>query len=1091
VLLSVHHAAGHRLRKARKTARRSGAAQPPWKSSLGWKTARRSSASPVSLLTRLVVLVAVLWAISLVRPASAGIFASATVSTLEVLWQVQSASVGLVFTLVIFVFGLLPQGRGRLTYRQFLRRTSAVNLTIFNVASLLFNGLVLLGAGHQVASTASVAGHGWAVTVASVTAMLSIASIVVLLAQTIRALDPVMNKSVQADYRRLLTADAVRQELRERESLAIVDSLAEPGTDAFSPIYNGSGVNITTRSGRDGVVRDVSVWRFKLLGWQANRKSLPRPVLRAWPGRRVTAETPLMTIAPSSGPVAQWWARGCVRTSAIPADELATALNALHADTLDDIRAARPVEALEGMQALAELHQVIWQAFQSHGKTYGQDALQTFHFYRWPVGEQLMMLLEDELRAAAVSEDNKIRGQATLLPHRLAAMALAAQAGGTIQSSLGTLLGTYATIVNVLTSDGQQPLPVTQISRNRILSPFQALLTFTSHDVLRVIEQAAVLDRDKGPTPQAIKIARSAEFGSSQLQVAHRQVMVMLQYAIRLGDSATVREVLDAWKVPEIPRVRDVLSEQADLSPKPAGLADQGENGLVPPLWQLARSLAAAQDDLNAMLLRLLPEALRAESGGRRAGARADEDATDAPASNAACPQRRDPVVTILLDHLPAGQLWQALETALSPAADRFSWPLDEGRLVTGVTISELPDTTSPALEAFTLAAITRPLLIGETRPSPESAMADGALLSTAVDRVLAERLPWLLRYGVPEESARQAAAVLKDRITAAAQDARRQQNDRIRSAPVREETVERIRKTLISAFRVEDITRPILSSAQEQAPTAALEQEPARLCVFISASVPRIFLTGDHHTDSDASRIGKWLGRSLAQALLSYLLGTAAAGVKSRGITRADGAAAVQDAITELRDGPDPGGAGPRPHSGKVVVFIPDGSYDLMRDIGVAATEADSWNSTEQRREREQVAASLGLSGGLSQLAGMIGGVPVFGTPMLRNMIVILDLSKLGKIVFPGDDNQNPGEPALALIRSAHAPPAGMAADWAGSPPTPRPAAGRGTDQEQATSGVPGPDDVPPVKFKSWVIMETAMSAPGSARTLTWEEWR
>lgn len=40
----------------------------------------------------------------------------ATTSLLSVLWQVQATSVGLVFTVVVFVFGLLPQGRGRLTY---------------------------------------------------------------------------------------------------------------------------------------------------------------------------------------------------------------------------------------------------------------------------------------------------------------------------------------------------------------------------------------------------------------------------------------------------------------------------------------------------------------------------------------------------------------------------------------------------------------------------------------------------------------------------------------------------------------------------------------------------------------------------------------------------------------------------------------------------------------------------------------------------------------------------------------------------------------------------------------------------------------
>jgi hypothetical protein len=71
----------------------------------------------VRLLVYLAALVAVLVGIALAGPASAGIPA-ATVSSLDVLWQVQAASVGLVVTLVVFVFRLLPAGnRGMLTYR--------------------------------------------------------------------------------------------------------------------------------------------------------------------------------------------------------------------------------------------------------------------------------------------------------------------------------------------------------------------------------------------------------------------------------------------------------------------------------------------------------------------------------------------------------------------------------------------------------------------------------------------------------------------------------------------------------------------------------------------------------------------------------------------------------------------------------------------------------------------------------------------------------------------------------------------------------------------------------------------------------------
>ena len=64
--------------------------------------------------------------------------------------------------------------------------------------------------------------------------------------------------------------------------------------------------------------------------------------------------------------------------------------------------------------------------------------------------------------------------------------------------------------------------------------------------------------------------------------------------------------------------------------------------------------------------------------------------------------------------------------------------------------ISDLRDATSLLAEAFALAAVTRPALTAGTKPSRGSALADGPMLKTTLDQVLATRLPWLERYGAP-----------------------------------------------------------------------------------------------------------------------------------------------------------------------------------------------------------------------------------------------------------------------------------------------------------------------------------------------------
>jgi hypothetical protein len=105
--------------------------------------------SVVGLLVGLVVWVGALIDVSMAGPPSYGLPVASS-SFLAVLWQVQAASVGLVFALAVFVFGLLPQSRSSVTYREFLGRSWTLPLVVFNIGSLLFTGLVLLGAGHQV-----------------------------------------------------------------------------------------------------------------------------------------------------------------------------------------------------------------------------------------------------------------------------------------------------------------------------------------------------------------------------------------------------------------------------------------------------------------------------------------------------------------------------------------------------------------------------------------------------------------------------------------------------------------------------------------------------------------------------------------------------------------------------------------------------------------------------------------------------------------------------------------------------------------------------------------------------------------------------
>jgi hypothetical protein len=197
--------------------------------------------------------------------------------------------------------------------------------------------------------------------------------------------------------------------------------------------------------------------------------------------------------------------------------------------------------------------------------------------------------------------------------------------------------------------------------------------------------------------------------------------------------------------------------------------------------------------------------------------------------------------VTALLELFPAGRLWRALEAALRAGISHFASPFDEARItpIGALIISDLRDATSPLAEAFALAAVTRPALTAGTRPSRESALADGPMLKTTLDQVLAARLPWLERYGTPGDTARQRITELKDLLTATAQEARDAQDEEIRNSPIAESTVNTAKSALRSAFHATDIAGTLLAWAGNAAEAMA-PGEIGGLSVFITASAPR-----------------------------------------------------------------------------------------------------------------------------------------------------------------------------------------------------------------------------------------------------------
>jgi hypothetical protein len=992
---SVRHVANRALRAQRRKARRESGVRPPWPSLRGrlrWSAAARNPGiwGQVAALSFFVV---TFTGVSVLVPGKRGIGA-ATTSSLSVLWQVQATSVGLVLALVVFVFGLLPQGRGRLTYREFLRRTGALPLTTFNVASLLFNGMVLLGTGHQIPRSGTTPGHGWAVTVASVVALASIGTIVLVLARALRAINPETEAEVQREHQRAAVALAARGELVELESLRIMT--AETWPCKFIVTYPGPGLTISVAGPGEGVVRDVSVWRLRLLQRVTSRRNRSEPVVRAWPGKPVRAGTPLMTIDPSSSWLGRWWARRCVRVRIIGSDQLGSALTALHGETLEQIRAGRPTEAIDGMRALSSLQELLWQAYAAHGRAYGPEADRPV-LYRQRAGERIGALLDDLLRAAAVSADDAVRREASDLPSVVAVDAVYREAADTVLQFMQQLEGVYIAVAGALSEGGRRDLPLTGLARSRLHAPFKSLLGFVNYALAQAIDQAAA----GGTTGWGGRPLPRVEFLLAQLRAANEVMLRMLRRALQFRDSATVRRVLDAWKMPDLPLAQNAIQQAAGSDPVSAGRT-------VALGRALEQAIEAAQADLDAMILRLLVAAVNADRAAR-------QSASPSWASGGGSTDRNDdvagpdPATAAILERLPSGRFWDILETALKTSDGDWAWQLfpDDEIISAGVVAARPIDTISPLIEAFVLAAIARPELTAGTAPDRRLALDRGAELITAVDQALLNQLPWLLRHDGTQETIERQAGELRARLEKAVQDADRELEEEIRRNPVRPSALDKLRQAASVGFQRHDITTVLFDWA------GRLGSGTGPQSVEASLIAPRSGFTVTEGEEM-MNIYGEQLGLRLAVSSLAQLMVTASREALKSTAHVQDAAVAVRDAIAQLSDNLP---AWERPHllHAKTAVFVPDTLYGLWRDLGIASAPQDS----ELVAAHSQVIRELAIEDDVlaSQVLGTVNGALAIRASVLSGQVLVIDLARFGKMRRNPSGGAHPTEPTLTLI--------------------------------------------------------------------------
>ena len=370
-----------------------------------------------------------------------------------------------------------------------------------------------------------------------------------------------------------------------------------------------------------------------------------------------------------------------------------------------------------------------------------------------------------------------------------------------------------------------------------------------------------------------------------------------------------------------------------------------------------------------------------------------------------------------------------------------------------------------------------RPELAAGSRPSRDLALTGTQMLSTAVDRVLSSQLPWLERYGVGEDTARQRGVVLKDQLTAAAGQAHRDRDEEIRNSPISDTAVDKLRTETRIAFHAADITTRLLTWAGNPPSTAARHEGGACLLVPIGAS-RRMFIRDD---DSGITDLASRAGQAMAFVMLKYMLGFASEHSGTSTISPSDAALKVRDAVGEVRGHAD----------AKVAVFIPQIPLRLRTDIGVTAELTDDRPPNRRFRKHDTKLRALGLSDTdlVKMLVGTIDGVPVLKTRIPGQRIIVINLTYLKATLYPAETGHPAPGPDLTFVSPRRIPQVPSTEE---SLPAQQQDSATSSDSNPANGTQPGSEDeTMQVRLRLSLPLQFVATGQPLARIFTWnEEW-
>jgi hypothetical protein len=364
---------------------------------------------------------------------------------LSVAWPVTGGSLAFSVVVLVFAFQTIAAARESIGIRDLAAGTPLLVVVYLGIAAVLTDGLAVLGIGHQ-------APGGWAATWATIVSGSAMALLALLIAASLRAVDPQVSEARRVRLLRRRTMAAIRAEAIKRLALTGLIADGEQFGYTVSPIESALPARPAMKSvssRRAGAIGDIRLDRLRRVTQTCLAAGLPPPVVTTFVMRDLAIGTRLAVFPEALDATSRRRLTAAFittrHTQAAPLSLLVAAVDEVHQEAMQLIGAGRTMAFEAACQAQQESLLAFPAAWANLGQAFTGDVASGMLPLQTGPLERLSQHLFDQAMKAISLDEREIAASAVGLPLRVAVEAVPLSAHALTEQMLGVLARVTAT----------------------------------------------------------------------------------------------------------------------------------------------------------------------------------------------------------------------------------------------------------------------------------------------------------------------------------------------------------------------------------------------------------------------------------------------------------------------------------------------------------------------------------------------------------------------------------------------------------------------------------------------------------------------